>query len=128
MTVATYPAIIRNGKVEPVTPLELPEGSEVYIVVQPKLDQRTARKKATGWLVDHVGNLLMADDGVLMHKDSRWVWRFNVYMTSLTHKRRGPIGQVELDADRGTILNDQNSITMMYERGQQFIDTASSSN
>jgi hypothetical protein len=30
MTVTTYPAIIRNGKVEPVAPLELPEGSEAH--------------------------------------------------------------------------------------------------
>jgi hypothetical protein len=70
----------------------------------------------------------MADDGVLVQKNSRWIWRFNAYMTSLTHKPRGPIGQVELDADTGKILSGANTIAMMYERGQQFIDTASSSN
>ena len=113
MTVVTYPAIIRNGKAEPIAPLELPEGRNVYIVLQPTLDQRTARKKATGWLVDHVGNLLMADDGVLVQQDERWVWRFNAYMMSLTHEPRGPIGQVEVDADTGHILNDPNTITLM---------------
>jgi hypothetical protein len=123
-----YSTIIRNGKVKPMTPLELPEGSAIYIVVQPKLDQRTARKKATGWLVDHVGNLVMADDGTLAQKGPRWVWRFNVYMTSLMHKPRGPIGQVELNAETGAILNDQDTITMMYERGQQFIHTTALTN
>ena len=128
MTVATYPAIIRNGKIEPLAPLDLPEGSEVYIVIQPQLDKRTARKKATGWLVDHVGNLLMADDGVLLQQDDRWIWRFNAYMTSLTHDPYGPIGQVELDADTGKILNDQNSIALLYERGQHFVRPTPSTN
>jgi hypothetical protein len=128
MTLSTYPAIIRNGKAEPVAPLELPEGSEVYIVVKPRLDQHTARKKATGWLVDHVGNLLMADDGLLIQKENLWIWRFNAYMTSLTHPPRGPIGQVEVDAETGKILNDQSTIASMYERGQHYLHPAPSAN
>ena len=128
MTVVTYPAIIRDGKAEPIAPLELPEGSNVYIVVQPTLDQRTARKKATGWLVDHVGNLLMADDGVLVQQDQRWLWRFNAYLTSLTHEPCGPIGQVEVDADTGHVLNDPTTIASMYERGQHFIHPAPEAN
>jgi hypothetical protein len=128
MIVVTYPAIIRNGKAEPLAPLDLPEGSAVYIVIQPKLDERTARKKATGWLVDHVGNLLMAADGVLVQQDERWIWRFNAYLTSLTHEPRGPIGQVEVDADTGHVLNAPTTIASMYERGQHFIHPAPAAN
>jgi hypothetical protein len=128
MTLATYPAIIRNGKAEPVIPLDLPEGSEVYILVQPTLDHHTARKKATGWLVDHVGNLLMAADGVLVQQENRWVWQFNAYLTSLTHAPRGPIGTVAVDADTGAILNDPTTIDRMYERGQQFVHPTPSPN
>ena len=121
MTVVTYPAIIRNGKAEPLTPLDLPEGSEVYIVLQRPLEQRTACKKATGWLVDEVGNLLMVDDGVLIQQEERWVWRFLVYLTSLSHEPYGPIGQMDVDADTGKILNDQTTITQLYKRGQAFL-------
>jgi hypothetical protein len=128
MSVATYPAIIRDGKIEPLTPIELPEGSEVYIVVQPQLDLRTARKKATGWLVDQVGNLLMADEGILLQKDGEWLWRFQVYMTSLTHQPRGPIGQVDLNADTGEILNDASTIMQMYERGHHLLHPTPSAN
>jgi len=121
--VATYPAMVRNGKIEPLAPLVLPEGSAVYIVVQPEIDKRTARRKATGWLVDHVGNLVRADDGVLVQKDKRWVWQFNAYLTSLTQAPRGPIGQIELDAGTGELLADQSTVEAMYEHGQQFIHT-----
>jgi hypothetical protein len=123
MTVATYPATVRNGKIEPLAPLALPEGCAVYIVIQPEIDQRTARKKATGWLVDRVGNLVGADDGVLLRKDNRWVWQFHAYLTSLSHPPRGPIGQVELDAETGELLNGQSTVEEMYERGQTFIHT-----
>jgi hypothetical protein len=118
MAVITYPAIVRNGKIEPVTPLDLPDGSEVYVVAQVDIDARTARRKANGWLVDHVGNLVMADDGALVQKDERWIWRFNAYMTSPAHPPRGPIGQVELNATTGEILSDQHTITDMYERAR----------
>lgn len=123
MAVATYPALVRNGKIEPLSPLTLPEGSTVYLVVQPEIDKRTARRKATGWLMDHVGNLVGADDGVLVQKDNRWIWQFNAYLTSLTQAPRGPIGQVELDADTGELLTDQSTVEAMYERGQAFINT-----
>lgn len=123
MAVATYPALVRNGKIEPLAPLALPEGSTVYLIVQPEIDKRTAHRRATGWLMDHVGNLVGADDGVLVQKDNRWIWQFNAYLTSLSQARRGPIGQVELDADTGELLTDQSTVEAMYARGQAFINT-----
>lgn len=123
MSVATYPALVRNGKIEPLAPLALPEGSTVYLIVQPEIDKRTARRRATGWLMDHVGNLVGADDGMLVQKDNRWIWQFNAYLTSLSQARRGPIGQVELDADTGELLTDQSTVEAMYERGQAYINT-----
>ncbi len=123
MSVATYPALVRNGKIEPLAPLALPEGSTVYLIVQPGIDKRTARRRATGWLMDHVGNLVGADDGMLVQKDNRWIWQFNAYLTSLSQARRGPIGQVELDADTGELLTDQSTVEAMYERGQAYINT-----
>jgi hypothetical protein len=120
MAVTTYPAVVRNGKIEPATPLDLPEGAEVYIVAQVGIDARTARRKANGWLVDYVGNMVMAADGVLIRQDDRWVWRFNAYITSLSQPPRGPIGQVDLNADTGEILSNQDTINEMYGRGRHF--------
>lgn len=52
MTVMTYPGRLHGDRIELDAPIDLPDGSEVYVVVKPQLDLRQAQKKANGWLVD----------------------------------------------------------------------------
>jgi hypothetical protein len=110
----TYLGKLRQGKIELDALLDLPEGSEVYVVVKPNLDLRQARRKANGWLVDNVGNMVMADDGALLQVDGRWVWRFQAYITALSHEPYGPIGQVDVDATSGLILADEHTAQKMF--------------
>jgi hypothetical protein len=117
----TYTGRLRHGKVELSSPIDLPDGSEVYIVAQVGVPKQAAQRTANGWLVDHVGNMVMARDGVLVQSGDRWVWRFHAYLTSLTHEPRGPIGEVDVDANTGDVLNDQQTIEAMYTRGERFI-------
>lgn len=42
MTTMTYLGKLHDGKIELEYPLDLPEGSEVYVVVQPPLDVHAA--------------------------------------------------------------------------------------
>lgn len=119
MTVISYTGTVHKGKVEPTTPIDLPEGSEVYIVAKIGVTQQAARRKVTGWLVDHVGNLVMADEGTLVQSNQRWIWRFQAYLTSLGQPPQGPIGEVELDANSGEILNTDQDIERMYRRGER---------
>ncbi|MEZ4868809.1 MAG: hypothetical protein R3C14_46220 [Caldilineaceae bacterium] len=119
MSVATYSAIIRNGKIEPTTALELPEGSEVYVVVPSVITARVAKRKANGWLISEVGNLLMADHGILAQTDQGWIWRYGVYMTSLTHEPWGPIGEVIVSATSGEIMDpEQTKMDLLYHRAR----------
>ncbi len=120
MTILTYPGKLHDGKVEFTSQVDLPEGSEVYIVVSPGVEMRAAQRKANGWLVDTVGNMVMAADGVLVQRESRWVWRFHAYLTSLTHEPYGPIGNVDVDANTGAILSDQRAIEAMRERNPRY--------
>ena len=113
MTILTYTGKLHNGKVELASQVDLPEGSEVYVVVAPGIEESVAKRKANGWLVDHVGNLAMADDGALVRRDNTWIWRFHAYLTSLTHEPYGPIGYVDVDANTGTILSDKHTIKAM---------------
>ena len=69
----TYTGKLVHGKVELSSPIDLPDGSEVYIV------------------------------------------------TSLTHEPHGPIGEVDVDANTGDVLNDLQTIEAMYARGERFI-------
>lgn len=123
MTILTYTGKLHNGKVELTTQVNLPEGSEVYVVVTPGIEQRVAKRKANGWLVDRVGNMVMADDGVLVQRDNTWIWRFHAYLTSLTHESLGPIGYVDVDANTGSVLSDQQTIKAMNERGARYLSS-----
>jgi hypothetical protein len=124
MTVLTYTGKLHNGKVELATQVNLPEGSEVYVVVSPGIEQRVAQRKANGWLVDQVGNMVMADDGVLVQRENTWIWRFHAYLTALAHEPYGPISYVDVDANSGAILSDYNTVEAMYERGARYLRPA----
>lgn len=120
MSVMTYTGVVHDGRIEVVTPIDLPEGSRVYIIASPEIDERTARRKANGWLIDHVGNMVMAKDGRLMQMGQGLVWRFDAFITSLAHEPFGPIGYVDLNANTGEILSNEQTVKRMYENGQHF--------
>ena len=124
MTVMTYPGKLRKGRIELDAPINLPEGSEVYVVVKPQLDLRQAQKKANGWLVDNVGNMVMADDGMLLQRGDAWLWRFSAYVTALSHEPYGPIGQVDVDANTGAVVIDERTRQKIVQRGAKLIRAA----
>lgn len=46
MSSTTYRGIVRNSKIEPTPAVELPEGSEVYVVVPAAITAHVAKRKA----------------------------------------------------------------------------------
>ena len=115
MSVMTYTGVVHDGRIEVVHPIDLPEGSRVYIIASPEIDERTARRKANGWLIDHVGNMIMADDGMLVQLGQELCWRFGAFITSLAHDPLGPIGYVQINANTGEILSNEQTVKRMYE-------------
>ena len=81
---------------------------------------RVAKRRANSWLVSYVGNLLMADEGMLVQVGQEWVWRLSVSMTSLIHEPWGPIGSVDIDATSGVIVNAEETRALLYERGRTY--------
>ncbi|MEX1021131.1 MAG: hypothetical protein WDZ49_15840 [Litorilinea sp.] len=124
MPAVTVSGKLHKGRVELNTPIDLPDGSEVYVVAQVGIEKQAAHRKANGWLVDHVGNLVMAGDGALVQSGDRWVWRFHAYLTSASQPPRGPVGEVDVDATTGDVLNAPQTIEMMYARGDRLIGAA----
>jgi hypothetical protein len=124
MPTVTVTGKLHNGRVELDSPIDLPDGSEVYAVAQVGVDKHVAQRRANGWLVDHVGNLVIASDGVFVQSDDRWAWRFYAYLTSLTHAPVGPIGEVDMDANMGDILGDQQTVELIDTRGERFVRSA----
>lgn len=74
---------------------------------EPLVDEVDARRKATRWLVEYVGNMLAADEGRLTEKNDRPVWRFGAYVTGRSHAPYGPVGHVDVDAHQGELILDE---------------------
>jgi hypothetical protein len=76
-----------------------------------------ARRKANGWLLDHVGNLLIAQNPELVAGDSM-VWRVTVVLTSPTRGHVDRVGTLDLDAMTGQILADETLIAALQKQAQ----------
>lgn len=120
MAVATYIGIVREGQIQLAEPANLPEGSQVFVVIPAVVDEGTARRKANRWLVENVDNMVMADRSALARSGDRTVWRFGAFITALSHEPLGPIGHVEVDAATGAVLASARTASEMIQRGERF--------
>jgi hypothetical protein len=82
------------------------------------IDEDAARRKANRWLVEYVGNMMMADQAHLSQSGGRTVWRFGAYITAPSHPPVGPIGYVDVEAATGSILTDLTQAQEMLTYGQ----------
>jgi len=84
----------------PVTVLVVPAN-----VAVPMVDAAAARRKANGWLTDHVGHLVMGKDPRLLSDGQRILWRVAAYVTNVYREPFGPVGFVDIDANTGQVLS-----------------------
>jgi hypothetical protein len=126
MSATTYIGVVREGKIELAGALPWPEGSQVSITVSMLIPEQTARRKANRWLVEQVGNMVMAGEAELVRRETETIWRFGAMVTASSHPPLGPIGHVEVHAGTGEILSDEQIAEMMIERGQHFTGTSAS--
>lgn len=101
----TQQGTIREGRVEFETPVNLPEGSQVFVIPSPVLDEQTACRKANVWLMMNIGQVGTKKHGEFTLTDKGPIWRFEAYISNAGTQPFGPIGLVEVDADTGHILN-----------------------
>ena len=116
---STYEGVVHQGHIRLPPGAALPDGARVYVTVVPGMDERVARRQANRWLGEHVGDKVMADEGVLVRAGSRQVWRFGAFVTCASRDPFGPIGYVEIDAEDGAILTDDAAVGEMVQRGEQ---------
>lgn len=83
------------------------------------LDERQARRKASGWLCDHVSYMVGPDHANLIERNGQPVWRFGAFLTGRSHPPIGPLGYVDVDATSGEVLVDAETAEEMIRRGQQ---------
>ena len=115
---ATYTGVIRDGQIRLDADVRLPEGSRVTVIGPTALDEPSARRKANRWLVENVGNLVMAAHPTLLLRSGHILWRFDALVTSPNRKPRGPIGQIDIDATTGITLSTSSSAEEMIRCGE----------
>ena len=115
---ATYTGVIRDGQIRLDADVRLPEGSQVTVIGPTTLDERVARRKANRWLVEKVGNLVMAAQPTLLLRSGRILWRFDALVTAPNREPRGPIGQIDIDATTGALLPTSTSVEEMIRCGE----------
>jgi hypothetical protein len=75
----------------------------ISIVARVNIDARTARRRATAWLVTNVGNMLVGGAPQLVISQQT-VWRVPVLLTSPSVGTVGQMGTVDVDAESGELL------------------------
>lgn len=71
------------------------------------VDAKSARRRATTWLVSEVGNMLITGDPRLVISQST-VWRLPVLLTSSERGIVGEVGFVDVDTSSGELMiNDE---------------------
>ena len=119
----TFQGVVREGRIQITPTTQLPEGSHVYLLVtgpEPLLDEQVARRKATRWLVENVGNMLVADEGRLLEGEGQIIWRFGAFITGRGHRPRGPIGYTDVDAHTGEFLSTEQQAEELKAHGELF--------
>lgn len=106
--------------------MELPDiepGTLVTVLIvsadmtAPLVDANSARRRANGWLIDNVGNLLMGKNPRLLSDGQRSWWQVAVYVTNVYREPFGPVGFVEVDAASGEILSDEQTVEELQRNG-----------
>ncbi len=87
---------------------------------QVQISAFVARQKVNVLMLEHVSNLLLADNPDLIQlSDESWVWRVPVDLTFPTYGRVGRVGQVDVDARYGKVHYDNALLAQISDKAQQ---------
>jgi hypothetical protein len=79
---------------------------QISVVAKVDIDAKTARRRATAWLVSEVGNMLIGGTPQLVISQQT-VWRVPVILTSSSVGTVGQVGVLDVDATSGEALVSQ---------------------
>ena len=106
MTVATDSLVLpRSGQIR----------MDIRVSADINVGAAVARRRVNAFLATHVGNLLLADEPVMVLTD-RIVWRVPVDFTAPSKGRIGRVGEIDVDIESGELLVDDVQLEGMHHR------------
>lgn len=97
-----------------------PLRADIHLSVDVHVGAVSAKRQVNALLATHAGNLLLADEPVLVLAD-RAVWRVPVDLTAPSMGRLGRVGEVDVDAQSGELLLDNALIEGMRKRATDLV-------
>ena len=93
----------------------------VHVSAALNVTQVAARRKVNVFVLDEIGTGLGGDTPLLiLHKD-RLCWRVPVILSLVPHGRLGQVGQIDVDAQTGEILADDELIRDIANHAERLV-------
>jgi hypothetical protein len=84
-----------------------------------------ARRKVTGYVLDHVSDHMAGDEPSLVVDGERFLWRVPVYLAVLPQGRLGQVGTIDVDAQNGQLLVTKELIEEMRSHARTLVERPS---
>jgi hypothetical protein len=81
----------------------------------------TAKRKVNVIVLHRVGTGLFGDDPSLVVTDKSIVWRVPVFVSTASRGRLGQVGQIDVDAQTGEIMADDNLLKAIGDHAERLV-------
>ncbi|CAG0927771.1 hypothetical protein TFLX_00611 [Thermoflexales bacterium] len=81
----------------------------------------TAKRKANTFVLNRIGTGLFGDEPQLIVTDRLICWRVPIFVSMASRGRLGQVGQIEIDAQTGEILADDNSLKDIAANAERLV-------
>lgn len=107
---------------------DLPRGQvrvDIRIEADLNVSAFVARRKVTGYVLDHVSDHMAGDEPGLVVDGERFLWRVPVYLAVLPRGRLGQVGTIDVDAQDGQLLVTKELIEEMHCHARTLVERPS---
>ena len=81
----------------------------------------TAKRKANTFVLNRLGTGLFGDEPQLVVTDKLICWRVPVFVSTASRGRLGQVGQIDVDAQTGEVLVDDNSLKDIASNAERLV-------
>jgi hypothetical protein len=82
----------------------------------------TAKRKANVFVLNRIGTGLFGAEPQLVVTDKVICWRVPIFLSTASHGRLGQVGQIDIDAQTGEVLADDNTLIEITDHAERLAD------
>lgn len=82
----------------------------------------TARRKANVFVLKRIGTGLSGAEPQLVVTDKVICWRVPIFLSTASQGRRGQVGQIDIDAQTGEVLANEDTLKEITEHAERLAD------